>query len=112
MDSKEIIALYENVSHITDQMVAAAHAGDWNELTALETRCAIQIARLDLEGPHAILPMQERSQKVKILKKILADDREIRIFTEPWMTRLSSLMSTVSTHRGKPSQPYSPSSTN
>lgn len=99
MDSKQIISIYENVSHITNLMVHAARNGEWDELTVLESRCATQIELLRQGEPHTPLPEVERSQKVRIIKKILADDREIRSFTEPWMNRLSALMNSTGTER-------------
>ncbi len=40
-----------------------------------------------------------RDRKVKIIQKILADDREIRNITEPWMTRLSMQINSVGAKR-------------
>lgn len=105
MNSTEIISIYENVSRITDQMVAAARSADWDQLTVLESRCAAQIEMLRQQESATALPAVERSQKVKIIKKILADDREIRSFTEPWMAKLSSMMSNAGNER-KLSQAY------
>lgn len=41
----------------------------------------------------------ERERKVEIIKKILADDREIRNITEPWMNKLSMLINSTGTER-------------
>ena len=35
MNSNEVIALYETVASITDQMLAAARVGDWNQVAVL-----------------------------------------------------------------------------
>ena len=99
MDSQEIISLYETVADIVDQMLAAARAGDWDHLSELETHCArhVQTLRND-ESPIALSgPIRER--KVEIIHKILADDREIRNLTEPWMAQLSALMNSASAER-------------
>ncbi len=40
-----------------------------------------------------------RARKVAIIKKILADDKEIRNITEPWMNKLSMLINSTGTER-------------
>lgn len=100
MDNQEVIALYETVAHITDQMLAAARLGDWERLAALESRCSSQVEMLKKsEEPRQPLSPLAREQKSKIIKKILDDDRQIRDITEPWMARLSALMKNAGTER-------------
>lgn len=99
MDSKEVISLYETVATITDQMLAAARNGDWEELIALEARCTRHVATLKAGEPLAPLTGPVRERKVQIIQKILSDDREIRNITEPWMVELSRMMSSVGTER-------------
>lgn len=110
LNNKEVISLYETVAIITDQMLAAARVGDWDQLIALESRCASHVSVLrDGESP-APLAGSVRDQKVRIIKKILADDREIRNITEPWMKQLAGLMQSAGTER-KLSQAYSANQT-
>jgi flagellar protein FliT len=99
MDSQEILSIYENVAVITDQMVAAARSGNWEQLIALESRCANQVNILKSEEPHIKLTGITRDRKVEIIKKILEDDREIRSITEPWMAQLSKMISSTSVER-------------
>jgi flagellar protein FliT len=95
MNGQEIISVYETVAGITDQMLNAARSGDWEQLVALETRCASQIAILKAEEPHPALTGEVRERKVRIIKKILEDDREIRNITEPWMAQLAALINST-----------------
>ncbi|MET0964501.1 MAG: flagellar protein FliT, partial [Noviherbaspirillum sp.] len=60
-------------------------------LRRLEQDCATQVSALR-NGQPAPLSGELRSRKVRLLQSILADDREIRIITEPWMEQLSLLM--------------------
>ena len=83
MNSQEVISLYETISDITGQMLAAARTGDWQRLTELESRCTGHVDTLKREEPHMALPNIERERKVRIIKKILENDREIRTITEP-----------------------------
>lgn len=105
LNSQEVITLYETVAVITDQMLAAARNGDWDQLVALESRCASHVETLKQGEPPAPLTGANRERKVTIIKKILADDREIRNLTEPWMEHLSKLINSTSTER-KLSQAY------
>ena len=98
MNSHEIISIYQNVAIITDQMLAAARNSDWDHLVELETRCASHIAELRSVEPTA-LPGEMRAHKVQIIRQILADDREIREITMPWMARLTSMLSSTSNER-------------
>ena len=106
MDNQEILSLYETVADITDQMLAAARVGDWEQLAELESRCSSQVAMIkkNEDTPEPLSPVA-RERKVKIIKKILDDDRQIRDITEPWMARLSVMLNSAGTER-KLSQAY------
>lgn len=96
MNNQEILALYETVSDITGQMLTAASNRDWEQFTALESQCSGQVKRLQQnEDPRQLLSPDERANKVRLIKKILVDDRKIRDITEPWMAKLSLMMKSV-----------------
>lgn len=100
MDNQEILALYETVADITDQMLAAARTGDWEQLAALESRCSSQVEILKQNDlPRQPLTPLAREQKTRIIKKILDDDRQIRDITEPWMAQLSAMLNSAGTER-------------
>lgn len=100
MENQEILALYENVADLMQQMVVAARSGDWEQLTALETRCSDQVAIIKQKDALRVpLSAHARARKTRIIEKILADDREIRDITEPWMLQLSALMNNAGTER-------------
>ncbi|HYD60991.1 MAG TPA: flagellar protein FliT [Noviherbaspirillum sp.] len=92
MDSHEVLSLYESVADITRQMLDAARSGDWEQLAELESRCSTQVAMIKNEEPLTPMTGVVRDRKVKIIRKILEDDRQIRDITEPWMARLTSIM--------------------
>src|SRR5437868_712434 len=110
MNNDEVMSLYETVAGITDEMVAAARKGDWERLVELEKRCASHVAQLKEGEPSAPLAAAVRERKVRIIQKILADDKEIRTLTEPWMNQLSALINNTGTRR-KLSQFYGTSHT-
>ena len=91
ISSEEVINVYENVSQLTRQMLAAARSRDWESLHRLERDCASQVSVLR-DGQSHPLSGELRARKVRLLQSILADDREIRTITEPWSDQLSRLM--------------------
>jgi flagellar protein FliT len=92
MNSQEVVSLYEAISVITEQMVSAARDANWVQLASLEKQCARHIETIKA-GDKEPVQGAMRDRKVKIIQKILADDREIRNITEPWMQRLSMQIS-------------------
>ncbi len=99
MNSEEILSLYEAVSRITDQMLAAARQGDWDRLIALEEHCARHVQTLKDGEPPIPLTGQSRERKVQIIHKILADDRKIRDLAEPWMAQLAQMINSTRAER-------------
>ena len=90
MTGSEVISMYEHIAGLSHQMVAAARSSDWADLTRLERQCAA--AHDGVLGPIAPLAGAARLRKIELLKQILANDREIRNNTEPWIRQLSNIM--------------------
>jgi flagellar protein FliT len=99
MDQETILASYEAAAEITGQMLAAARASDWDRLSDLESICAREIQRIRMHDSMTALTPLERNRKISAITKILADDREIRVITEPWMAQLSALLRSVRVER-------------
>lgn len=98
MNSQEVVSIYETIAVITDQMLTAARRADWEQLATLEKKCAQHVETIKInESDAAQGPMRER--KVKIIQKILADDREIRSITEPWMAQLTMQINNIGAQR-------------
>ncbi|MCX7293815.1 flagellar protein FliT [Janthinobacterium sp.] len=72
-------------------MVVAARSSDWDGLDTLENQCA-SVASTAMTGKVPALAGASRLRKIDLLKQILANDREIRTITEPWMAQLSNAM--------------------
>jgi flagellar protein FliT len=92
MTSHEILSLYESVAVNTDKMLAAAKSQNWEELTRLETVSAEYIQILRNAEKLEPLSGADLEKKIASIKKILADDREIRNLVEPWMAKLSAML--------------------
>lgn len=86
-----VIEKYESLANITEQMRLAAMQGEWDLLSELEEKSKAHVAEmksLDL----APIDEKTRMRKVQLIKKILADDAEIRSKTELWMNQLQRIM--------------------
>lgn len=83
-----IIGMYETMGEISDRMVEAAQANDWNRLVDLEKNVARLRDTLRAEDQPQISPLtaEERTRKLRLIHRILDADAEIRRHTEPWMT--------------------------
>jgi flagellar protein FliT len=89
MTSSEVLSMYENIAGLTNQMAAAARMGDLDRLDQLEGQCATE-ARAVSNGVPALSGGQ-RLRKIDLLKQILANDREIRDVTDPWMNAIPGM---------------------
>ena len=99
MDQEQLLASYEAAAKTTREMLLAARATNWERFSELETRCADQIRRVEPGTSRTPLSPLQRNRKIDLISRILADDREIRLLTEPWMSELSSLLGPASVMR-------------
>lgn len=89
---------YRQLAELTGAMHAAAARGDWDELVALEQRCSAQVAALK---PHDGIPTSaaERQLKADLIRQMLANDRAVRDYTQPWLAQLERLLHGVHSER-------------
>ncbi len=99
MKYQNTITTYEVIENLTSQMLLAAKAEDWDKLTALESDCAKYIEQLKFYENVLPLSRDASERKVASIKRILADDLEIRNLVSPKMAKLSALMN--SSQNGK-----------
>lgn len=99
MTGQELVCVYETMVGITDQMLDAATASDWDRLSELEQQCAACVRQLKEHEGAQPLAGPQRAKKVDAIRRMLAADRQIRDLTTPWMARLSALISNTSTER-------------
>ncbi|GAB2883838.1 hypothetical protein GCM10027046_10420 [Uliginosibacterium flavum] len=89
------VTLYESILQLSRRMVAAAEANDWDLLCALESEVTALRERLQQDDPPALqasLDEATRQRKATLIHQILADDREIRSHTQPWMESVKTLL--------------------
>ncbi|MGB7815722.1 MAG: flagellar protein FliT [Methylotenera sp.] len=97
MENKNTVAIYDTIAELTNQMLMAAKLHDWDLLLELESSCAEHVEKLKFFKDELPLSSDTHERKVANIKRILADDREIRDLISPRMARLSSLISSSQT---------------
>ncbi|MES3009250.1 MAG: flagellar protein FliT [Pseudomonadota bacterium] len=75
---------YAALEFASEEMLLAAHAGQWDNVTRLEAACAVVIVRLRGMGEGVALTESQQRQRTRILQTIMENDLEIcRICQEP-----------------------------
>ncbi len=73
-------------------MLAAAQAGNWDQVIKLEGACVLLISQLRDAARNHRLTLKESRQKAAIMQRILAGDAKIRQLTEPWIKHLDQML--------------------
>lgn len=90
---QDFITHYETMSQLTQQMVEAARANNWDTLADLERSLGTirdQLVRID--DTQIKLSEDQRQRKRELILRMLDDDREIRRHTEHWMKSVRSML--------------------
>jgi flagellar protein FliT len=95
----DTIAYYESVVAASGEMLAAARQQAWDALIAAEQRCAELIGRLQAADAESRLDEAGQRRKAKIIRRVLADDAEIRRLLDPRMRALEDMLNTAVTRR-------------
>jgi len=94
------IAQYEAVAAASAEMLEAAQRQDWDALVSAERRCAGIITLLKAGGGETTLDERARERRAEIIRRVLADDAEIRRLLDPRMRELERLLTGAATrHR-------------
>lgn len=80
-----LIEYYRAIEASSLSMLEAARAENWDEVVRLEGACAVLIEQLRFRSRQEELGEQERSEKSRIMLRILANDAQIRNLAEPWL---------------------------
>lgn len=85
------IELYQQMSALSADMVAAAQAQDWERLVELE-RAVSSLRDVLMADDGGNLDENDRIAKAALIQRILDDDAEIRRHTEPWMEHVRKFL--------------------
>ena len=94
-----VIENYEQLSAIMSEMRAAASQENWDRLVMLENQCSQHVAGMKSQDEAASLDEATRLKKVALIRKILADDAEIRNKVDPWLAQIQRLLQGVRQER-------------
>lgn len=81
------LEIYREMHALSQRMVEAARAQDWDRLLSLERAVASLRDKLMAESQEEG-SASEAEEKRRLIRAILADDAEIRRHTEPWMEQV------------------------
>lgn len=90
---------YELLSSMMSQMRAAAAQGEWDHLVELEGQCSKHVEVMKAQDTTTRLDESSRLRKAALIRKILADDADIRNHVEPWMAQLQRIIKNVGQER-------------
>ena len=82
---KTLIDYYRAIEESSQKMLGAARAEDWDEVVRLEGACAVLIEQLRFKARGEELQSEQRSEKTRIMQRILNNDAQIRYLAEPWL---------------------------
>lgn len=82
------IEIYEQMCALSTRMVDAARANDWERLIDLERAVASLRETLLKEADNGSSNPREAEKKRELIQRILRDDAEVRLHTEPWMEQV------------------------
>ncbi len=95
----QLLNYYEAIERASADMLAAARAGNWDEVVKLEGACVLLISQLKhaSQEPGTTVavdtPAVEASKtKSRIMQRILVNDAEIRHLAEPWLQDLEDTL--------------------
>jgi c-di-GMP-binding flagellar brake protein YcgR len=74
---------YQVLADLSNDMLEAAQHGNWDDLESLRQESLALTANLEAEKVHASLNKEERQARLRALKRIVANDAEIRRLANP-----------------------------
>lgn len=93
----DFAAEYAAALELSQQMLAAARNGNWDELVQLETQRAGMIDRVrNLQGDAS--PVRHPELET-LIRQILSCDEEIQQLVKPWMAEASEILDSLQAAR-------------
>lgn len=88
--SQMLIDYYKSIEESSLKMLDAAKSQDWEQVVRCEGVCAVLIEQLRLHSRSEQLLPEQRSEKTRIMQRILRNDAQIRYLAEPWLEQLDA----------------------
>ena len=83
--SQMLIDYYKAIEDSSSQMLNAAKVEDWDQVVRFEGACAVLIEQLRARARSEELLPEQRTEKTRIMQRILQNDAQIRYLAEPWL---------------------------
>lgn len=88
----QLLSYYEAIEQASADMLAAARAGNWDEVVKLEGACGLLISQLKHCARQVAVDRDTARTKSRIMRRILVNDAEIRQLAEPWLSDIDELI--------------------
>ena len=89
MDGADILGRYQEMLELSQQMLAFARNGEWEQLAAPEKQRSAIVLNLMKQEDARLLDKDEQAKKGELIRDILAADAEIMTLTESWLGDLN-----------------------
>jgi flagellar protein FliT len=80
-----LIDYYRAIEVSSIKMLEAAKKEDWDAVVRFEGTCAVLIEQLRARASSEELDAASRTEKTRIMQRILGNDAQIRTLAEPWL---------------------------
>jgi len=87
-----ILRHYEEILLLSEQMLEAARAGNWDAMSELQQVYVSEVDQLRRLDHEAGLDQAETARRHHLLERILAHDAAIRNLVSPQLARLGALL--------------------
>lgn len=88
--SQMLIDYYKSIEESSLKMLDAAKSQDWDQVVRCEGVCAVLIEQLRMRSRTEQLLPEQRTEKTRIMQRILNNDAQIRYLAEPWLEHLDA----------------------
>ncbi len=86
-----VLGRYREIEAAAAVMLQAARTGDWARVTRVERAIGDLAANLDAEAAHRSLDPGQRRERLRIVRRLLAIDAEVRHLADPASLRLDRM---------------------
>ncbi len=84
---------YRALEAASQRMLAAARCAQWDEVARIEQASRQLIARLEEAARRDPMRVVDRSERMRILHRIVVVDAEVRHLAQPWLASLDRMLS-------------------
>lgn len=98
---EKLLSCYEAIATASGRMLDAARAADWDALVSAESDCTALIGEARDLRQACDCSATGEARRLSALRKVMADDAEIRALMQPWLSKLDRAL-TGQTGKSRP----------